>query len=165
VLEVVRSQEIYANAAGYCEELEAAKLLEEALAAARPFLSEAGIEVVQQLEEGLPPFISQRSRLLQILVHMLKNSAEALAGAVAPRVELQVQRCGDKLLFRVRDNGPGVAAEIRDAIFQFGFSTRPQGNGFGLHYGSTSALELGGNLQLENTPSGASFLLTLPLRH
>lgn len=165
VLEIVRSQEIYVNAAGYSEELEAHQLLEEAVSVARPFLLEAGVEVVLQLEEGLPPFISQRSRLLQVLVSLLKNAAEALAGSPAPRIELQVQQRGGSLLLRVRDNGPGVAPELRDRIFQFGFSTRPQGNGFGLHYGSTMALDLGGKLELEASPTGASFLLTLPLKH
>jgi len=64
----------------------------------------------------------------------------------------------------IQDNGVGIAPELLTRIFQYGFSTRKEGHGFGLHSSALAAQELGGSLLVhsEGPGRGATFILELP---
>ena len=66
----------------------------------------------------------------------------------------------------VVDNGVGIAPENLTRIFQHGFTTKKDGNGFGLHSGALAARELGGRLTVhsDGAGQGAVFTLELPLQ-
>ena len=64
--------------------------------------------------------------------------------------------------FMVIDKGPGVAAEIRSAIFEGGTSKRQGGAGIGLRHSALLAVEAGGKLNLLETETGATFELRWP---
>jgi signal transduction histidine kinase len=67
---------------------------------------------------------------------------------------------------RVADDGPGIAPETRDRIFQPFFSTKPEGSGFGLPLALRTMEEHGGRLGLADTAGtlgGATFVAELPL--
>lgn len=59
--------------------------------------------------------------------------------------------------FVIADNGPGIREEIRDMIFDFGFSAKPGGRGMGLYIAKNSLNELGYDLNLLDTQNGAAF--------
>lgn len=65
----------------------------------------------------------------------------------------------------VADNGVGIAPENLMGIFRYGFTTRKDGHGFGLHSGALAARELGGSLSVhsDGIGKGAIFTLALPL--
>jgi signal transduction histidine kinase len=65
----------------------------------------------------------------------------------------------------VTDNGVGISSENLERIFAFGFSTRTEGHGFGLHSAANMAREMGGTLAAESAGlgQGATFTLTVPL--
>ncbi|HEX5747505.1 MAG TPA: ATP-binding protein [Archangium sp.] len=65
---------------------------------------------------------------------------------------------------QVHDNGMGIAPEMLTRIFQYGFTTREEGHGFGLHSSALAAQELGGSLTVhsEGPGHGATFTLELP---
>ena len=65
----------------------------------------------------------------------------------------------------VIDNGSGILQEDLTKIFSYGFTTKKEGHGFGLHSSSLSAHELGGTLKAysEGLGKGAKFVLTIPL--
>lgn len=69
-----------------------------------------------------------------------------------------------RLRIQVIDNGVGIAPELLTRIFQFGFTTREEGHGFGLHSCALAAQELGGSLTVhrEGPGRGATFTLELP---
>ncbi len=64
----------------------------------------------------------------------------------------------------IEDNGVGIAPEHAARLFQHGFTTRPNGHGFGLHNSVLTAKELGGALCFESAGLGlgATFILDLP---
>ena len=64
----------------------------------------------------------------------------------------------------VEDNGIGIEEENLKSIFSYGFSTKPDGHGFGLHNSALSAKELGGRLEVQSkgVGEGAVFTLSLP---
>ena len=75
---------------------------------------------------------ADRQRLGQILVNFVSNAAWAAAQLPSPRVRVHVYRHGDTIIVSVRDNGPGMAPEIRDRIFEPFFTTRRGRGGTGL---------------------------------
>jgi signal transduction histidine kinase len=65
---------------------------------------------------------------------------------------------------QVADNGMGITQENLTLIFQYGFTTRKSGHGFGLHSCALTAKELGGSLTASSDGPGfgATFTLELP---
>lgn len=78
---------------------------------------------------------------------------------------MKLERSGDeRVRIEVHDNGMGIAPEMLNRIFQYGFTTREEGHGFGLHSSALAAQELGGSLTVhsEGQGRGATFALELP---
>ncbi|HEY9155289.1 MAG TPA: ATP-binding protein, partial [Opitutaceae bacterium] len=65
----------------------------------------------------------------------------------------------------VRDNGVGISPENLQKIFSFGFTTKKDGHGFGLHNSALAAKEMNGKLfaKSEGLGKGAEFVLVLPV--
>ena len=65
----------------------------------------------------------------------------------------------------IADTGPGIAAELRDRIFEFNYSGRPHKFGFGLWWVRTHMTRLGGSVSVDSVPSqGTTFHLMFPLK-
>jgi PAS domain S-box-containing protein len=110
---------------------------------------------------------ADRARAEQVLLNVLSNAVKFTpAGG---RVELWCARLGAQIAVRVRDTGPGIAADQLDAIFepfvQVGRAlNRPhEGTGLGLAIARDLARAMGGDLTVESDAgSGATFTLLLP---
>jgi len=65
----------------------------------------------------------------------------------------------------IKDNGAGISPESLKKIFNYGFTTKPDGHGFGLHSSVLAAQELGGELSVssQGVGKGATFTLRIPL--
>ncbi len=102
----------------------------------------------------------------QVLTNLVLNAVEVSETGDAVRVA--VRRDGDDfVVLSVTDDGPGVPAELRDALFTSGRTSRPGGAGIGLRHASMLAAEVGGALVLgepgEVGATGAVFELRWPL--
>ncbi len=113
----------------------------------------------------VPPIFCQPTLLGQVLVNLLANAADAVAGRPHPRIALRVRSEGTLALVEVEDNGPGVPREISERIFEPFFSTKgDKGNGLGLWISSQIARVHGGTLTVTRGSSGgALFRLALPI--
>ena len=113
----------------------------------------------------VPPVFCQPTLLGQVLVNLLSNAADAVAGRPNPRIALRVRREGSTALVEVEDNGGGVPDELREKIFEPFFSTKGDaGNGLGLWISSEIARVHGGTLSVHRGQSGgALFRLALPI--
>ena len=89
---------------------------------------------------------------------VLAAKADAKPGTV--RISLDASEHQAKL--RVVDDGPGIPAALRGHLFEPFQTTKPSGTGLGLALSRRIARAHGGDLVLENSQTGASFLLTLP---
>lgn len=106
--------------------------------------------------------------MLQILVNLIRNAKYALTEADRPDklMVLRAQMAGpNEFEISVIDNGAGIAPEHLPRIFAHGFTTRPDGHGFGLHSSALAARDLGGTLSVhsDGRGTGAAFTLKLPL--
>lgn len=107
------------------------------------------------------------AELDQVLLNLLGNAAQAVAGSGTVRVATDVVGAGDARRFRLRvlDDGPGVPDEIAARVFEPFFTTRPEGQGVGLGLSLSFAIveRHGGTLRVApNTPHGACFEVLLP---
>lgn len=96
--------------------------------------------------------------------NLIKNALDSLAGREG---EIRIAYAGlenDRAVLRVSDDGPGVPLGVRDRLFEVGVTTKEGGWGVGLSLTERIFVEMhGGSIQLEPTPSGASFRIELPL--
>jgi two-component system, LuxR family, sensor kinase FixL len=119
-----------------------------------------------ELPPDLPRLLIRRMQITQVLLNLVRNALEALATDPAGARELIVSGrrtgAGDCEIV-VCDNGPGVAPQILDRMFEPFRSTKPNGTGLGLPMSQTIIQAHGGTLRHEPaTPRGARFILTLP---
>jgi PAS domain S-box-containing protein len=164
---IVSSQQSHVRQRAVVETFEVHDLLDEALRLTGASSHARAIEVVRQLEP-LPPVRLDRHKTLQILTNLLTNASDAvmIKHVGERRIVVDARRGAQgNLEIAVTDNGCGVDAENLDRIFQLGFTTKPTGQGLGLHYSACAARELRGTLSATSAGvgSGASFLLVLPL--
>ena len=106
--------------------------------------------------------------MLQILVNLVQNALQAMDGGQGVReLTLEIARAeGGRVHVAVADTGCGIAAADLVRVFHMGFTTREEGNGFGLHSAANAATEMGGRLwaESEGPGRGARFVLELPVQ-
>ncbi|HSU39452.1 MAG TPA: ATP-binding protein [Polyangiaceae bacterium] len=108
--------------------------------------------------------VADRDQLVQVLVNLVQNALDAVKGSADPRVVVEVVAAGDKVRLAVRDNGPGVSAEVASRLFEPYLTTKPEGTGLGLAIVERIVVEHGGQIALERAPEGgAAFVVTLPV--
>lgn len=112
--------------------------------------------VARSLEVGAGP------SLLQVLTNLLLNAIAFSPKGSVVRLHVSVG-AGDLLRLLVEDEGPGIAPEIRERIFQGGVSSRRGGAGIGLRHSAELAERAGGELRLGHAARGTRFELTWPL--
>lgn len=96
-------------------------------------------------------------RLEQVLVNLLQNAAEALAGRPDPRIAIALSVDDGKVLLTIADNGPGIPDAIAERLFTPFVTSRPNGLGLGLVISQDIMSDLGGGLQLIEGGGGARF--------
>ncbi|WP_158617393.1 ATP-binding protein [Legionella sp. km772] len=107
--------------------------------------------------------------MFQILINVVKNAIEALiAGDEQEKRMIITLEEDEKNLIRlsIRDNGIGISKEHLDKIFSFGFTTKTNGHGYGIHSCALIAKELGGSItaRSDGLNQGATFILAIPQR-
>ncbi|MFL5301882.1 MAG: ATP-binding protein [Anaeromyxobacteraceae bacterium] len=108
---------------------------------------------------------AQESMLVQVLVNLVVNGAQAVPEGRAGKVEIAAERSGGRVRVTVRDDGAGIAAEVLERVFEPFFSTKPFGVGTGLGLAVSRGLigSLGGDLCLESEAGrGTVAIVTLP---
>jgi len=106
---------------------------------------------------------ADRVRLEQILINLIQNALDALAGQEAPVIRIATACEDARIAIEVADNGPGVAPELADQLFMPFVTGRAEGLGLGLPIARNIAREFGGELSLTGSSlGGAAFRLELP---
>lgn len=128
--------------------------------------AEAGVSLTLSDDSHLPALPSAESADLTTVVgNLVDNAIDACRTATSPAVVLRLTTSDDRLVLEVRDNGPGIPEEMRDAIFVRGFSTKPEvlgGRGIGLPLVQLICTQRGGSVTVEHD-DGTTFRVVLPL--
>jgi len=135
------------------------------------------IKVDIKVDPALPPVPMVRSQIEQVLLNLLKNSAQALAEKIAtaasenraftPQITLRARLNAGQARIEVQDNGPGFSEETRRRAFEPFFTTKPPGIGTGLGLWIAYVIvtdKHGGEITLDSAPGqGCRFVVTLPM--
>jgi len=142
----------------------ARRVLEDTLELVRGHPSVQGVDL--EVEPGPEPLVeAQPGRLKQVLMNLVLNAAQAMAGRADARVRIAIEVAAERVAFRVSDTGPGVSPELAETIFDPFFTTKPPGEGTGLGLAVSRALMegMGGDLTLSDSAgAGACFVAWLP---
>jgi len=135
-----------------------------------------GLAVQRDYDISLPDFRGDREQLIQALLNIVRNAAQALAPRIAAgdarivlrsraarQVTIGKQRFRLALELHVEDNGPGVPEDIRDRIFFPLVSGREGGSGLGLTLAQTFVQQHQGTIECGSRPGQTVFKIVIPL--
>jgi two-component system nitrogen regulation sensor histidine kinase GlnL len=135
-----------------------------------------GLSVVRDYDTSLPEFRGDREQLIQTLLNISHNAAQALSERiqsgdaeitfmtrVARQVTFGKQRYRLALELHVMDNGPGIPDEIKDRIFYPLVSGREGGSGLGLTLAQTFVQQHHGTIECDSEPGRTDFKILIPL--
>jgi signal transduction histidine kinase len=143
------------------------EITEKVLDNLRSRLEDSGIEVIADLDEGLPAVIVDPDMVQQVVLNLAINAIQAMPEGGTLKVGAGLRRTRYKKAYVdlvVADSGPGIPDEVKEKIFDPFFTTRSMGTGLGLSISLQIAREHGGNLTARNlSQGGAAFKLSLPV--
>ncbi len=131
------------------------------------------INLILHTDEGSTMVKLPRNQLIQAMINLIKNSAESIeeqmfSGGLergAGVIDLSARVSAKELMIVVKDNGAGIDPAISDNLLRFGFTTKINGSGFGLHATGNFVNANGGAITLESggVGQGCTTILRLPV--
>jgi two-component system nitrogen regulation sensor histidine kinase GlnL len=139
----------------------------------------AHLRINEAYDPSLPPVWGNRDQLVQVLLNLVKNAAEAITDGMTPHGEItlmtayqhgmrmaipgQSRRVHLPLAITVRDTGPGIPPAMRDTLFDPFVTSKPTGTGLGLALVAKIIGEHGGLMEVDSHPGRTDFRLFLPV--
>ncbi len=133
------------------------------------------IPIVCDFDTSLPDFDADAEQLMQALLNIVRNAAQALSGSVvaAPEIRMTTRVARGVTLAKrhhrtalsiaIEDNGPGIPEELRERIFFPLVSGRDGGSGLGLTIAQTFVSQHGGTIDYASVAGRTVFTVLLPL--
>jgi two-component system nitrogen regulation sensor histidine kinase GlnL len=137
------------------------------------------VRLVEEFDPSLPPVLGHRAALEQVLINLVSNARDACVGSPSAIITVRTRFVSGLLLnagrtgqpmrlpieLTVSDNGPGVAAELREHLFEPFTSTKPHGQGLGLAIVRKLVRDMNGRISHERDDRAAltHFRIHLPL--
>ncbi|MGH8017721.1 MAG: two-component system sensor histidine kinase NtrB [Opitutaceae bacterium] len=153
------------------ETVDVAALLRELRELVQPQFANSGV-VVQVDDTSVPAVAADRDQLKQVLLNLAQNAADAILETGRPgTIRLGARSAEDPRRLRgkagvrieVRDDGPGIAPEVRARLFDPFFTTKASGTGLGLAISARLIEMHGGRIDCRSTPGrGTTFAIHLP---
>jgi len=157
------------NAEWHTAEVDLVEVIEESVAATSSLFGDKRIGLAMDLAGGVPKVMSDRDRLIQVMLNLLSNAVK-FCDEDTGKVSVRLSASPSSLRVDVEDNGPGIAEADQPTIFekfrQVGdtMTAKPQGTGLGLPISRQIVEHFGGRMWVESSPGkGATFSFTLPL--
>ena len=135
-----------------------------------------GLRVIRDYDISVPEFRGDLEQLIQAVLNIAHNAAQALSHQiqqgvaeivlrtrVARQVNLGKQRYKLALELHVIDNGPGIPEQIKDRIFSPLVSGRESGSGLGLNLAQTFVQQHHGLIEFDSSPGRTDFKILIPL--
>lgn len=138
--------------------------IETALSLFEPRFQVERVMLTRELPAGRLHVYAEDIRLEQVLVNLIANALDAIAGMDGATIAVGARRSGHTVEIWVADSGPGIDRAHLERIFDPFFTTKPVGSGLGLGLSLSYNIikDLGGTLAVAETgPTGTRFLITL----
>jgi two-component system nitrogen regulation sensor histidine kinase GlnL len=137
------------------------------------------VKFIETYDPSLPHVLGNRDQLIQVLLNLVKNAAEAIAGTERQDGEIHITtgfqhgvrlsasagrtRPNLPIFVAVRDNGPGIPEDIRRHLFEPFISTKATGSGLGLALVAKITADHGGLIDVDSRPGRTEFRIHLPV--
>ena len=137
--------------------------IDESISLTRPMVP-AGISINWQPLQEKVQILGDHGQLYQVVLNLLKNAIEAIGRDNKGSITVTLTKIYPWAEIRVKDSGPGIAADVIDRVCEATFTTKEDGNGFGLANVFDVVEKHGGTMQVTSPPGeGAEFIILLPL--
>jgi PAS domain S-box-containing protein len=148
------------------QRVEVLPLVQEAVSAVQPVVENKGLEMAVEVEEGLPPLWIDGDMIRRVLINLLDNATKFIL--FQGTVRLSVRKMGDRVIFSVQDNGPGIPPDKLELIFdkfaRLQVDRFPKGLGLGLAFCKLAVRSHGGEIWVESElNAGSTFYFSLPI--
>ncbi len=157
---VITMQQSYSGNFGVLESVNMVELIDDALKINMGHKSDSSIEVIKQLD-NVAELQIDRHKILQIVINLLSNARHALIDSDNEKKILTISMYEKNSIIYVviKDNGVGIIEDDMLKLFNYGFTKRKNGHGFGLHNCALIAESLGGKIvaKSDGEGKGASF--------
>jgi nitrogen-specific signal transduction histidine kinase len=142
--------------------------MKRAVELARARKASNGFSVETSLPDDLPAIVGDESALAEAFAQLVANAAEATQGIPKGRITLSARpvREGEHtsgVVITIQDNGPGIAADLKDKIFSPFCTTKPRGMGLGLPIVKRTVFDHNGRVDIDSNPQGTSVSVLLPV--
>jgi signal transduction histidine kinase len=119
------------------------------------------------LDGSLPTLVTERVPLNSVLRNLIQNAYKHHDHPQSGTVTISAQELGDAVLFQISDDGPGIASEYHERVYQLFQTLRPrdevEGSGIGLAVVKKTVESRGGAIEIESLPgTGTTFRFTWP---
>jgi signal transduction histidine kinase len=167
IKQIVMMQQSFARTGGSTEPLDVLDMVDDAIRINESALVRHDIQLVRDFS-SVPLALADRNKVLQILINLIRNAKHACTASGNPdrRITISI-KSGDNDMVSIilADNGIGMSKATIERLFSYGFTTKKDGHGFGLHSGMNAAREMGGSLtaRSDGPGFGSSFQLDLPI--
>jgi len=144
------------------------KLVQKGIAIARDrFHANGHVEVETSLPSDLPKVSGDETALAEVFAHLVANAAEALSGRSKARITLSAKpihegKRASGVVVTVRDNGKGIAPELKEKVFSPFCTTKPRGMGLGLPIVKRTVFDHHGRVDIDSTKHGTLVSIMLP---
>jgi two-component system nitrogen regulation sensor histidine kinase GlnL len=130
-----------------------------------------GLRIQRDYDISLPALVGDKEQLIQAMLNIVRNAAQALQGSgtivlrtrVARQATLIKRRHRLAVRVEIIDNGPGIPPELQDKIFYPLVSGRADGHGLGLTLAQDFVSQHHGIIEFDSEPGRTRFTVLLPL--
>ncbi len=164
IKEIINVQQTLAGVTGFMEEISISDIIQQSLQINLSALQRYDIDLIEDIDKEIV-IISDKSKILQIITNFIRNAKDALNDTETRTIKVSLKEIeNESIKIEVSDSGEGIDQENLSKVFSYGFSTKKNGHGFGLHSAALAAKELGGSVQAtsDGPKQGSTFILILP---
>jgi signal transduction histidine kinase len=150
--------------AGGREPVNLSAVAERILTMQRYALETAGIQVRRDFDAALSPVMGEIGALQQVVLNLVVNAEQALAGRTGDRLLIiRTRESTEGVILSVVDNGPGIPRDLLPQIFERFRTTKPGGSGLGLGISAAIIRDHSGQIWAESDEGrGAAFYVRIP---
>jgi nitrogen fixation/metabolism regulation signal transduction histidine kinase len=126
--------------------------------------NDKNIIVETDIEQGQFYVLGDEQLMGGIFTNLLINGIQSIPSKRQPKIWIALKKNNGRVLIKIKDNGTGIPASIRDKVFLPNFSTKFAGSGIGLAVAKRGVEHAGGRIWFETLEGeGTSFFIEIPL--
>ncbi len=140
------------------------EVISDALGFMKPYFHSQYIDVNLHVEPGLPDVEIDRWQILQAIVNLLHNAADAMSEMHKRALTITVKAEDSEMRIAITDTGSGIATSDLPRIFEPFFTTKAErGTGLGLYISKQTIEDHNGTITVHSGAAGTTFIISLPL--